>query len=235
MNSDQEFADIRTRLLRLRAHPDYPIKNLSGQDLLDYDALVRYTNMLHNTSLFEKYSNLIKEIFGNLPSIIPGTIGAYFGGCLAQINYSNPICSPICVSSIPAPGQDSCGYKVVLANMTPNGYEFQVLNDVNSDKAIIFTHNFDGFTFDEKNTLQRKGIQYVNISTFSHDGKNYVTPSAAFIELDKVQVRALPLTNGNTICNLTTPVEDTGSFIQIIFLIIVILAAFIKIAAASRY
>lgn len=227
-----DFSDIRARLQRLRQRPELPLKNLTGQDLLDYQAMIRYTNMVHNTPIFPQYSAVIRDVFGNLPVYIPGTVGGYFGGCLAQTNYDNPICTPICVGSIPGPGQGNCGYKVLTAMYHPTGYEFATLNDVNSDKALIFADQFSGFTQDEKNTLARKGIKEVNISTFSADGKNY-SSSSAFVPLDAVPNRETPVVNTG-ICTLTTPVEDDGMIVWIIFIIIAIIATFVGIAIANR-
>lgn len=102
--------DIQNRLRRLRSISESSIKDLNGNNLDDFRALVRYTQLLYDTPAYKIMYDQVRQIFGNLPknSIKPGTIAAYFGGCLIQSTFNNmPGCSVICAGSMPSPIDDS--------------------------------------------------------------------------------------------------------------------------------
>ena len=96
--------DIRSRLQRLRSVAEAPIKSLTGTNLDDFRAMVRYTHLLHGTGAYKILHDEFRHTFGNVSPILPGTVGAYFAGCLIKTSFSEmPGCSVICAGSAPLP------------------------------------------------------------------------------------------------------------------------------------
>lgn len=221
---DSYYQDISNRLKRLKLVSNSKISHLTGQNLDDYNALVRYTHMLHGTPLYPQYHSIIKQIFSDINSnnITPATVAAYFAGCLMELNN---VCDPKCVNGVIAPGQNLCQYKVVLANIESYGYRFDVLHDANSDKALVYVNSqFNGFTDYEKAWLKGKNIKYINILS---NNQNYLQNDNGFTNIDQVGSRNV--NSSNNIC-LANQVQNDNTVIWLMSIIIAILGIMIGFA-----
>ncbi len=99
--------DIRKKLDDLVSHSNTHIDNMNNQVSQDFRALLKYMNLLHGT---DSYPILLQEIRSRfekiqLDNIRPGTVGAYFAGCLKIPK--NP-CSVKCAGSISYDSSQPC-------------------------------------------------------------------------------------------------------------------------------
>lgn len=113
-----------------------------------------------NDEAYHQIINLVDEYFKDVKAE-PGTIGAFFHGCMGRDNFSGPLgCNPKCTGSLPPPGNfegyTTCG-DPVFTFVRGNFYD---LNDRTSNHAYIYvnTENFEGFNVDHVIFLQGKGI-----------------------------------------------------------------------------
>ncbi len=99
--------DIRKKLDDLVSYSNIHIDNMNNQVSQDFRALLKYMNLLHGT---DSYPILLQEIRSRfekiqLDNIRPGTVGAYFAGCLKIPK--NP-CSVKCAGSISYDSSQPC-------------------------------------------------------------------------------------------------------------------------------
>lgn len=157
---------------------DLKIKNLTGRDKEDYDLAVSYVQLLYGTSYYSHLFDRVKKIFKSINNVAPGTVGAYFAGCLIKDESSNLSqgCSVNCAGSMPLPkdenGWSFCDKAVLLAEKGDNGYVFSVIKPANSqeemDPAYLFIESsslneFSGFSKDEKEHLRAYGYEKVKL------------------------------------------------------------------------
>jgi hypothetical protein len=246
--------DIRNRLQRLRLVANDPIKNLSGSNQDDFRALVRYTQLLYDTPAYKILHDQVKQYFcasGNedLNTIQPGTVGAYFAGCLVKTSFTEmPGCSVICAGSMPLPPQSTedvgispfgsegqspdilgnfCQYSVIWGIYDGNNYQFTTLHEApNKDDVIVFVdtsgagNTFPGFTDDEKTLLSKFGAKRANLIRYSKDSQNYTEILGGFVPLDKVPSRVSVLSNYQATSN-------SRNLLIILLILLVIVAIFI--------
>lgn len=235
--------DIRTRLNRLRPLANQQISSLSGAAQEDYRALVQYMKLLYDTDAYKVYHDEVRNKFGDLADVQPGTVGAYFIGCVLSSSVDKlPGCSVICAGSMPLPklpeGQDQhldafCPYTVVIAMPSGSGFEFKTLREgSNKDNLIVYVDsksNFTGFSDDEKAQLGKYGASHVTIRKYLPDGKTYVDLNNGNGKVDQLpsRVDVIPATNPNT---------ASGSLLVILLIILLIVAIFIgwKIWSSKR-
>ena len=234
-----DLEDIRARLDRLRPLASTPIRLLSGDAKDDYTSLVNVTRLLYPTDSYDTYRQEVNSRFGDLTEIIPGTIGAYFAGCLLPTSWSgrestqNPVCSAICAGSMPARGEDlenpeSCAYTVILATPTADGYTFTPINQgENHDLLIVFLrsddHRFAGFNESEKQQLATYGAHHVKIYRYSADGRNYTDVSNGMIQLQELPTRVDIIPNPTA----SSKVGSGNTLLIILLVILVIIALFV--------
>lgn len=217
--------DTRARLQRLRGVADTPIRSLTGQDQDDFRALVRNTQLLYGTDAYKILHDEYRRTFGDVSPILPGTVGAYFAGCLIKTSFSEmPGCSVICAGSAPLPPsetpsgpqptaqpvENSCGpqadagtfcqYSVVWGLFDGQRYDFTTLHDTdNKDDVIVFVNSakpsFQGFSDDEKELLRKFGAKRINVIRYSPDSKHYHELLGGFIDLNSVPSRVDVVSN----------------------------------------
>jgi hypothetical protein len=227
--------DVRERLDRLRPVASSPIRELSGQASDDFRTLVRYTQRLYETDAYRVYHEEVKRRFSDITNVEPGTVGAYFAGCLIPTTFENmPGCSVICAGSMPPPPDNQrngkhfefCKYSVVLANYDGQKYQFTTLHDSpNKENLVVFLDgnvgkgkSFPGFNDKEREILKNYGAKHINIVKYSHDGKNYNEVLNGFVRLDEIPTRVEVIPSQSTV---TT--TSSGSGLLVILLIILVL------------
>lgn len=150
----------------LKSKSDNFFDNLSGEVKESFRKVVDNIKSIKDDS--EKYSKFhekLVERFGDSKDITPGTIGAYFGGCLVQHNGDYPRgCSALCAGSAPLPGIDNsvCSYPVFLSKKRGSrNLTFTHINGVKDmTKIILYTdkEDYEGLSEEEKNAFKERGV-----------------------------------------------------------------------------
>ena len=168
-----------------KVNKDIKIKKLVGQDKEDFDLVVSYVHLLYGTNYYTTLYERVRKYFDNVTNIKPGTVGAYFAGCLISNKtdkQDNPGCSLSCAGSMPLPkdeeGWNFCDKAVFMAEKGETGYVFSVVKPANSedemDPAYLFVdsstlHDFKGFSTEEKEQIRAFGCKKVKVVGFSSD------------------------------------------------------------------
>jgi len=243
--------DIRSRLDRLREHSHMQLRSLTGTNADDYRALVHYTQLLYDTEAYKIYYDEVKSRFSDLSSIEPGTIGAYFGGCLTPSNFNeSPGCSLICAGSMPPPKSDLpkenefssenrpsippnffCQYTVLWAiyDNDKGSLYFTPLHVTQKEDVIVFIDpltlpgkTFTGLTDEEKVSLSHYGAKRVNLVQYASDSKTYNELLGGFTELENIPSRVEEIVNEGY--------QTTGSsnnLLIVVLILLVLVAVFI--------
>jgi hypothetical protein len=192
-----ELETITQRLLRLRENSGRSIRTLTGQLKDDFQALAYYVQLLYDSSEYEVLFAKIRSIFGDLPNLQPGTVGAYFGGCLNR-NPQMGSCALTCVDAVPPPADNFrfCDTLVVWAVWNGRSFGITPINagsitTENRSRAYIFVEvnniaQFPGFNAQELAELQRLGITQVQFIHYTSDGRQYTRLTPSFVPLDSV-------------------------------------------------
>ncbi len=234
-----DFRDAQRRLKRLRPLSSVLTRDLKGSSLDDYQTLVSYTKLLYEEDLYTTYLDKVREIFGDLQELEPGTVGAYFAGCL--MNIGNPtVCSVICSGRMPSgvlsedillpkdAGEhiEFCPYTVILAISNGSGYKFNTLYEGEDPSTLIMYidtkgQSFTGFNDEERDALSKYRAKKIQIYRYTKDGKNYTditNGTVSFAEIpSRVDILAIPA---------STPTGQ-GSLLIILLIFLVLVAVFI--------
>jgi len=187
---------------RFKNRLDLKIKSLNGQDKEDFNLMVSYVHLLYGTKYYKHLYERVRKHYANVKSVKPGTIGAYFAGCLVSVKESDsrefesevsPGCSATCAGSMPLPkdeeGWSFCNKAVILAEKGKNGYVFSVVKPAESEEdlnpAYVFVesnslNDFRGFAKSEKDHLRAMGCKNIHLVGYDSRGANsydlYGTP-----------------------------------------------------------
>lgn len=172
--------DIKSRLDDLLLQANVPPETLTGKSLEDLKVLIQYMQKLHGTTSYNVYLDEIRKRFSNI-NIIPGTVGAYFGGCLKTPE--NP-CSVTCAGSI-SPDDKTCPATVFYLTASPKGRILKLLQLSPNNKTglqsgvIVYIdsaiQNFTDFTPDELNKLKFYG--------FNNSAKVYMLSNGKTVDI----------------------------------------------------
>lgn len=166
---------------KFRDKKDLKIKKLVGQDKDDFDLMISYVHLLYGTAYYKNLYEKVKTHFKNISSVKPGTVGAYFAGCLVTKNSNVSGCSLGCAGSMPLPkeeeGWSMCDKAVIMAEKSASGYSFSVVKPAEKDEdmnpAYLFVEgtltNFSGFNKYEKENLKAMGCKKVKVIGYSSD------------------------------------------------------------------
>lgn len=178
-------------LQNLRANHNLLIKELKGEILEDFKAMMQAVSAAHGTEAYGVILDLARKHFNDLSdeACEMGSIQGYFNGCVMRTNLSgNPSCTPLCAGSLPPhpdlPGWEDCQYLVV--NYTPDAHTFSVLNSASDkSKAVIYMPekaDFKGFSTDELKKLSDFGIKEVKLIKYTNSS-HYIEESSGFVAL----------------------------------------------------
>nr|QBK90419.1 MAG: uncharacterized protein LCPAC103_01000 [Pithovirus LCPAC103] len=190
--------EIDNVLGNMRKHSAYRIQDLRGDLKKQYDLIVRLVDLLYDTDGYQNLYDLVKKHFGDIDNAKPGTLCAYFAGCLISSNQGKgDKCGVLCAGSLPLPKsitKGKCGETVILCSYNDDHrrYHFRVLSASNAKpEAIIYMDSgksgtFRGFTKHEKERLRGMGIKRVSINWIK-DGKTDHGKINPKIDLDRIQ------------------------------------------------
>ena len=177
------------------------IRSLDEKDSTVFTRLVTQVHKLYD--LPEEYDMLHKmvvEEFGTDADIVPGSIGAYFGGCLAQGNIVPRGCSPLCAGSMPLTketnGENSfCEYPVYLTDGLSGRSIITKMNRVgDSTKALVYVEardisSFEGFDTGEVDAFTAQGVEEVRLISNDSDPVDLMTGDNTWISLKDIKRR----------------------------------------------
>jgi hypothetical protein len=229
-----DINDITERLNRLRKISDKSLRNLSTSEASDFRKMIQYTQLLFDTDEYRMYYQKVLSIFGDLNTVTPGTVGAYFVGCSIPNGTKDvPGCSVVCAGSIPPPRGSEingkpfkrCDYSVFWLTRDGDKYNLTTLYETsNHENVIVYVdsnsiigNSFTGFSEDEKERLSNYGCRNVNVIKYSEDGKEYrqLLPNG-FVEISQAPSRI------DIIENETSPKTNKGAVIILLIILLLI-------------
>lgn len=173
------------------------IRALDKDDDAKFKRLVtRVRSVYESPDEYDKLQKMVVESFGKQADIKPGTVNAYFVGCLADSKIQPKGCNPLCAGAMPlareAVGNNSfCEYPVFVAE-TVNGRsvitKMSTVEDMS--KAIVYvdassSDDFSGFTEEERSALSSQGVESVKLVNYKSD----VITSDEWVPLSKTETR----------------------------------------------
>jgi len=189
-----DTAEIDHVLADMRKHSHYYIRDLHGDLKRGYDMIVRLVDMLYESDGYSHLYNLVKKHFGDVDNAKPGTLCAYFAGCLINSNQGGGDCGVLCAGSLPLPrgvAKGKCGETVILCTYDSKNrrYHFKVLTSGTKSDAIIYMESgnpntFKGFSKHEKGKLKGMGIDKISVNWVHHKSGSKIAP--------KVEIENLP-------------------------------------------
>ena len=92
---------LRATLNGLKEYAIVPVSSLSSENTEDLRNVVEAMQLLHgDTEAYNAVLEDINNIFADITTIIPGTVGAFFIGCFKDEKFQGNLgCSPKCAAS----------------------------------------------------------------------------------------------------------------------------------------
>lgn len=175
---------ISLLLSDLKKYGDVPIRSLNKEAEGKYRQFVSYVKLLYGTDQYPKLHDLMKNKFADVTTLVPGTLNAYFVGCVMKSDFGDVSqgCLANCAGSVPplnASDWSTCKQAVILATKDVDGYKFEVLNSPHSlESAYLYVDpGFTGLTVEEKNKLSSLGVNSLMIVSYTKDTNVYQTLS----------------------------------------------------------
>jgi len=179
----QSIAQMSNILDSLQPYSDTKIRDLPPDAMEKYRSAVTYVSVLYDTNNYPQLTELIERKYGGRSDYIPGTLGAYFGGCLIKRTMpgnTSSGCSLSCVNAVPPSrrqartlGWTPCQENVLLGTLINGRYNFSRVNESpESTHAVIYVNSnrFDGFSRAEITQLRDMGVETVTV--LSNNGSN---------------------------------------------------------------
>lgn len=216
----------------MRHIPTNQIDQLVGRDKEDYNSLVLYVNSLYGTPAYNELATEVENLFGNLQTIVPGTVGAYFGGCLAAEKNKDSTCSAACAGNMPF-SNNFCKYTVIIANKQGSNHSFKTVHDVGTKEAFIYIQDGQQLTSSDIDHLKNQGIEkvYLTYNPFSPVNLNQNT---AFVPLDTPDIVGGVHPTPNVPPSPPTPPADNWNYILLLTVLVLLIAILIIIVAGSQ-
>lgn len=266
-NCKLNLTDMQFRLQALKSHKDVFIHELltqpQGHPVADnFRYCEEFIGGQYPTECYPLLHDLIRSEWKDVAAkhdIIPGTVGAFFTGCIAKVSgfNDNPGCTPICAGSVRHPRDtDGCKYCTTLVLLyirrgqnTPGDMPFMFLSlnrPESPKKAYIFVSQqsgFTGFTPDDKTTLKGMGVEEAKVVRYTQDGRGYKGSDGPYVPVDGLplihSVHSRALTAAGSGATATLPVTQAqivsnGPLIAIIVIFAVLIIFIIVAFIASR-
>lgn len=227
---DMDTEMVEDMLRVLKDHQYERIRDLKGEAKSNYETFISLTRCLRGTEAYNTLYAMVYECFRNEKDPVPGSILAYLQGCMIK---NHPIegeavgCNITCAEGLQPPDDQNykCQHKVIISTNNEDGYDFKLVQDAETNRAIIYIpdcssgKDFKGFTDKECNLLKELGVEEIKLRGICQN-------TGAHFEI----------TNGFAKCNLIKPRIDvqrnsysdpgnnnTGLIIVLIILVLIIL------------
>lgn len=185
-----DLDEVRKTLRNLKENHAVFISSLGG-DLHERFMNIRdLIDIMKTSGAYKFIDEIINEVFADVKSVTPGTIGSYLIGCNIANDFKGEAgCSATCVGSVQntdIPGVSECKK---LALLYDNDKTFTAINNPEfKEDALVYVNSkevFKGFSRDDIKRLQSFGVKRIKVVKYSDDGSKYT----------EVFVEHLPLTN----------------------------------------
>lgn len=186
LQSQQRDDDILHDLQVMRRHATMSLEDLTGEAQVAFQRLKHLVQNIYETpDRYALFYRLLNEAFGDFETIYihPGTLGAYFAGCLKEPDG----CGFLCSTALPLPTETQeisslCPHIVLIAtdnnNMHPGDiWLFHKATNGLTDpivpqRAVIYFNGatrFEGFSLTEIQVLQQQfHIEWVQLIATSN-------------------------------------------------------------------
>lgn len=179
---DKTYQLHRKKLLKslrlLHEHCHVPIVQLQPNISDRFNSTIESIKLLYGSKELKKLVlNDIKDIYGNVKHPIPGTVGAFFVGCIHDSKFMVPLeCNPTCGAGF------DCSDTVLVYNG-----EFKTLNNKTTTNAYIFIKddNFKRFDHYDIRMLKEAGIQSYILIFSNEDGSYKKVSKKKYINHEK--------------------------------------------------
>lgn len=245
---ETDWDDIQRNILYMKEQSAVPISALMGKDEVVFRSLVENVKILYETpDEYSKFHRMVVDSFENQEDIAPGTVAAYFGGCLASSTISPRGCSAICAGSVPLAsesedGNSHCEHPVLLSNYTGRGFTFTQMNQAtDTERAFVFINSatvedFPGFTAGEKTALTEKGITEIRLMYY--DGTKNIE-LGDWMGIQQIKDRIANVTSDITesISSTTSVIKTTATIntsMRVIGVLLIIILIIVLIYMASK-
>lgn len=232
-NQHVDLANVEQDCIELLKILDTKISDLTGEHKERYQRIVSIAQMLYNTHFYPHFFERISKHCATITNVKAGTVGGYLCGCLANKNFSDSTCAPICVEGLPLPQNlenlKHCNHAVIFAKYESTGYTFSVIRagktPIEYDPAYLFIdcedlHSCKGFTASEIQQLFSLGVQTLQVygQKISKTGTTYPPLYSNPIKPSNLKTRTSSGSNSSYI--------STTTIIIIIIVILILLLLF---------
>jgi hypothetical protein len=245
---EADWTAIAGDVRAMKINANTPIADLMGQEEAVFKRLVGIVRELYDIpDEYNKLQEVVGSEFGAQRGIVPGTVGAYFGGCIVNQDISPRGCSAICAGSIPLGFETEnltshCGHPVFLTTFEAGrGYTFTQMNQSDDDtgRAIVYVNSenmdkFEGFSSSEKQSLVARNIEKVQLMKYVRSTNQSVSLSD-WLDVGQLKDRlerisSISLGDSDTSVRATEAEKETSGnsaafwIMIVIFIIIIVLA-----------
>jgi len=208
---------------QLRPNILLSISKLEPTQLTAFKSVVESLNLIKSSpEVHNLILNDIKEVLKEVKDYKPGSLAAYFIGCLTDRKFPGPIgCDPKCTASLMSddPKFTTCDGIVLIYDEG----KFSSLNDKTSTLAYIYIEgkNFKGFTNDNITQLMNAGITEAIIIYGGDPEYQEVTQKTPLVKLPQINT-TLNNTLGQNEPAVSNTASDSGAGWVILIIVIII-------------
>lgn len=196
-----DWDNIRRDLKMVYSIKEKEIRELEGVDEGLFKRLVTNVKTLYSSpDEYDRFHKIVTETFADHKTLVPGTVGAYFAGCLVSSNVNPKGCSQFCAGAMPlsreTAGENSfCEYPIFLASSSSGRMMITQMNQVDDmTKAIVYVNaktveQFEGFSTNEIQAFQAQGIETVKLLSNDLNPVNLMK-DVEWVKVEEVKTRA---------------------------------------------
>ena len=223
--------NLKDTLVELKKHSKTSLKHLGKKHLESFNGLVESLGILYGSqALYDLVLADIREVFGDVKEVKPGTVAAFFLGCFDEEKFPGPMgCNPKCAASLHDSSESgvSCEDLVLIYS---EGV-FSSLNSKNPKHTYIYVEDadFDGFTRENISQLKEAGVSKATLVFGTQNGSYREIASAT-------KVSKLPSKENNN--NVVVQTQESDTLDEgtggVIFICIVVVILIVLLAALYR-
>lgn len=202
------------------------IRDLEGHAESTFNHFTSIARCLRGSEGFNTLYAMVREAFKNeAHEAKPGTVLAFLTKCMATTDGNEAVgCSVGCATGLKPPDDQGyrCQHNVVLAGLTTSGYEFKIVQPVESNKAIIYvpncsnSKNFLGFSEYECGRLRELGLTEIKIRGVNEETETTVEITNGFVACDMVKPR-----------NSDTSSDNNNAILIVVLVILILVIIFV--------
>lgn len=220
-----EMVEEMLKVLKNNQHDN--IRNLDENAKRTFETFTSLARCLRGTEAYNTLYAMVNECFKNETNAVPGTILAYLQGCMIKNTPDEPIgCSAKCAEGLQPPDDQNykCRHKVIISTNNEDGYNFKLVQDADSNRAIVYIPNcsngkdFRGFTTTECLELKNMNVEEIKLRGICENTGSNVEITNGFVKCEMVKPRIDVQPNSNP-----DPNNNTGLIIVLIILVLIIL------------